>query len=165
MLGSFGVGKTSLVSRFVHSIFSEEYLTTIGVKIDKKEMSVAGEDLQLILWDLAGDDRFDNLQSSYLMGISGFLLVVDGCRYDTLKVAKTILDKNQAQLRNVPFLCLINKSDLEADWEIRKEHIDLMTQAGWHVRKTSAKDGDSVEESFHDLATLMLGKDLVVLPG
>ena len=54
MLGGFSVGKTSLVRRFVQSIFSETYLTTVGVKIDKKSVELPGKTVDLILWDLAG---------------------------------------------------------------------------------------------------------------
>lgn len=157
MLGSFGVGKTSLVSRYVHSIFSEEYLTTIGVKIDKKTVHIGDDELTLILWDIAGDDRFDNIQSTYLIGLSGFLLVVDGCRSETLTVARKIYDYNRATLRNVPFLCLINKSDLQAHWEITRDDIESLREQGWQVRLTSAKDGESVEASFLELSELMVG--------
>ncbi len=55
MLGYFGVGKTSLVSRFVRSMFADRYQTTVGVKIDKKVLSVDGRDVTLMLWDLAGE--------------------------------------------------------------------------------------------------------------
>ena len=56
MLGGFSVGKTSLVRRFVKSIFSETYLTTVGVKIDKKSVALPDKTVDLILWDLAGED-------------------------------------------------------------------------------------------------------------
>ena len=76
MLGSFSVGKTSLVRRFVESIFSDTYLTTVGVKIDKKALQVDGNDATLMLWDIYGEDDFQKLRMSYLRGASGFLL---GC--------------------------------------------------------------------------------------
>jgi GTPase SAR1 family protein len=56
MLGGFSVGKTSLVKRYVQSVFSETYLTTVGVKIDKKTVDLSGRSVSLILWDLAGED-------------------------------------------------------------------------------------------------------------
>ena len=159
MLGSFGVGKTSLVSNFVHSIFSDEYLTTIGVKIDKKVIDINGTELQLILWDLAGDDRFDNFQATYLIGVSGYLLVVDGCRAETLAVARRIMEKNQSMLQDVPFTCLINKSDLRADWEITQSDIDALEAEGWIVLLTSAKDGHGVDDAFQNLSSRMLGNE------
>src|SRR4051812_29872267 len=78
MIGTTAVGKTSLVARFVHSIFSDKYLTTVGVKIDKKVVAPDGTEVTLIIWDLAGDDDFQRLQTSYLRGTGGYLLVADG---------------------------------------------------------------------------------------
>ena len=80
MLGAFAVGKTSLVQRFVKSLFSDRYLTTVGVKIDKKIVTVGDTEVSLVLWDLAGEDEFQSVQTSYLRGASGYLLVIDGTR-------------------------------------------------------------------------------------
>jgi GTPase SAR1 family protein len=71
MLGSFSVGKTSLVRRFVESMFSDAYLTTVGVKIDKKPLQVEGNDLTLMLWDIYGEDDFQKMRMSYLRGARG----------------------------------------------------------------------------------------------
>lgn len=87
MLGAYAVGKTSLVRKFVHGVFSEKYLTTIGAKIDKKELVVDGTELTLVLWDLAGEDGFEKVRLSYLRGSSGYLLVVDGTREASLQTA------------------------------------------------------------------------------
>lgn len=56
LLGSFSVGKTSLISRYVNSLFSDRYLTTVGVKIDKKQLTLNGKELSLVIWDIAGED-------------------------------------------------------------------------------------------------------------
>ena len=68
LLGAFGVGKTSLVRRYVDTIFSDAYLTTVGVKIDKKLLTVGGEQMALILWDIAGEDDIAAVRVSYLRG-------------------------------------------------------------------------------------------------
>ena len=68
MLGGFAVGKTSLVSRFVRSIFSDKYLTTVGVKIDKKTMKAGDREVTLVLWDINGQDEFQDVKESYLRG-------------------------------------------------------------------------------------------------
>ena len=78
MLGGFSVGKTSLIKRFVESVFSEKYLTTVGVKIDKKTVDVQGRSVNLILWDIAGEDDTATIRMSYLRGCSGYLRVADG---------------------------------------------------------------------------------------
>ena len=80
LLGGFGVGKTSLVSRFVHSIFSDKYLTTVGVKIDKKRVDLGSQQVDLVIWDIYGEDDFQKVRMSYLRGASGYLLVADGTR-------------------------------------------------------------------------------------
>jgi small GTP-binding protein len=83
MVGVFGTGKTSLVQRFVHSMFSERYLSTVGVKIDRKAMQMDGADLTLVLWDLAGRDGHEDITSSYLRGAHAILYVADGTRRET----------------------------------------------------------------------------------
>ena len=93
MLGGFAVGKTSLVARYVTSLFSEKYLSTVGVKIDKKQVSVDGQDVTLMLWDIYGQDEFQTVQTSQLRGMSGYLLVVDGTRRATLETARLMQQK------------------------------------------------------------------------
>ena len=92
MLGGFAVGKTSLVARFVTSIFSDKYLTTVGVKIEKKSVQVSNQQLDLVLWDIYGDDEFQRVRMSYLRGASGYLLVVDPTRKATLETAIALQD-------------------------------------------------------------------------
>src|SRR3984885_13254997 len=90
MLGGFGVGKTSLVRRYVQTIFSDTYLTTIGVKIEKKTVNVGSASVALILWDIAGEDEVKTIRTSYLRGAAGYFLVVDVTRGETLEIAKSI---------------------------------------------------------------------------
>jgi len=96
MVGSFGVGKTSLVARYVKSIFSDKYLTTLGVKIDKKSLSVDGEEVNLMLWDLAGEDALTVIKPMQLRGASGYILVADGCRASTLDAAIDLQSRVEA---------------------------------------------------------------------
>ena len=112
MLGGFGVGKTSLVSRFVTSLFSDTYLTTIGVKIDKKTITVDSHEMNLLLWDIYGQDEFQTVRDSYLRGASGYLLVADGTRHATLETAAALQQKAESVIGDVPFLLLLNKADL-----------------------------------------------------
>lgn len=91
LLGDFAVGKTSLVRRFVHDYFDDQYLSTIGVKVSRKTINIAqGEqivELTMMLWDLAGSEEFTHLRASYLRGAAGVLLVGDLTRpltFDTL---------------------------------------------------------------------------------
>lgn len=152
MVGAFAVGKTSLVQRFVKSIFSEKYLTTVGVKIDKKTMILGSESVDLMLWDLQGEDEFQSLQVSYLRGSSGYFLVADGTREWTLDKATELRDKVEESVGKLPFLLLVNKADLQESWEIEESKLSALMDSGWTIIKTSAKSGQGVEEAFGTLA-------------
>ena len=156
MLGGYAVGKTSLVKRFVHGMFSDKYLTTIGVKIDKKVVQVEGRDVTLVLWDLAGENGFEKVRLSYLRGASGYLMVVDGTRRSSLTTALEVQSKAQAELGDVPFLVLINKLDLKDRWTILDADIQDLERRGWRVLITSAKEGTTVEQAF-----MLLARDMV----
>jgi small GTP-binding protein len=161
MLGSFSVGKTSLVSRFVSSVFSDKYLTTVGVKIDKKALTIGGEGVALMLWDIYGEDDFQKLRMSYLRGASGYLLVVDGTRRATLDVALGIARTVTDEVGPLPFVLCLNKADLKNEWEIDLGVVAERAAAGWVVLETSAKLGTGVDEAFHELATRMLAEPAV----
>jgi small GTP-binding protein len=156
MIGASGVGKTSLIAKFVHSMFSDKYLTTVGVKIDKKTVSVDGAEVMLMIWDLEGDDDYQRLQTSYLRGTSGYLLVADGTRQITLDQAIEIQGRVAAATGPVPFLLALNKSDLASQWEIDQARMDDLTARGWKPFKTSAKEGAGVEEAFVELSRQMI---------
>jgi len=152
LLGAFGVGKTSLVRRYVDTIFSDTYLTTVGVKIDKKMVTVGAEELALILWDIAGEDEVAAVRVTYLRGAAGYLLVVDGTRPETLDTAESIQRRIVAELGQVPFFVLLNKSDLQEDWALPPARIEALEAEGWMFHRTSAKTGIGVEEAFRELA-------------
>jgi len=152
MLGGFSVGKTSLVKRFVQSVFSEAYLTTVGVKIDKKIVDLPGRTVNLILWDLAGEDDTSSLRMSYLRGAAGFVLVADGTRPSTLQVALSLRERAESEYGALPFVLLLNKSDLTDEWAVSNDEIATLRQNGWWVEKSSARTGEGVEEAFKELA-------------
>jgi small GTP-binding protein len=158
MLGSFSVGKTSLVRRFVDSIFDEKYHTTIGVKVDKKIVKASGEDVTLVLWDIHGEDVYQKMRMSYLRGMSGYLLVADGTRRQTLDDALSLNERVVQEFGRLPALLLLNKYDLTDQWEIDSSQTAKLTAAGWNVFNTSAKTGDAVEKAFSQLAQATLGK-------
>jgi small GTP-binding protein len=156
MLGAFGVGKTSLVRRYVQSIFADTYLTTVGVKIEKKTLTVGDETLILLLWDIAGEDDVSPIRLSYLRGASGYLLVADGTRAETLDVARSIQSRVESEIGSVPFLLLLNKADLQESWEFSGDTLALLESTGWRAIRTSAKTGQGVEEAFQELAQRLL---------
>jgi small GTP-binding protein len=154
LLGAFGVGKTSLVSQFVHTLFSDKYLTTLGVKIEKKSVDLGSQQVDLILWDMHGEDDFQDVNVSYLRGAAGYLLVVDGTRRATVQTAISLHEVAERAVGPVPFRLLLNKADLVNDWEIDE---NILASLGWPVLRTSAKTGAGVEQAFEDLARATVG--------
>lgn len=158
LLGAFAVGKTSLVRRYVEDSYSDKYLTTVGVQIKKRAVNVAEQDINLVIWDLAGEDEFQKVQLSYLRGASGYLLVADGTRRVTLDTAKVLHQRVTQTAGGAPFILLINKSDLQDEWEIDDAALAEFTAQGWQIVRTSAKSGDGVETAFALLAEKTLTK-------
>lgn len=164
LLGTSGVGKTSLVSRFVTSIFAEKYQTTVGVKIDKKPLTLEGQDIELVVWDLAGDDEFQRLNMSYLRGAAGYLLVADGTRRATVQAAVDIQSRVQEVVGVIPFVFALNKSDRKDAWEVDVATRAALESKGWRIAETSAKEDDGVNRLFEDLARAMLASKSVSPP-
>ena len=159
VIGAYAVGKTSLVARFTQGIFSEQYLTTLGVKIDRKVLAMDGLELRLVVWDMAGEDEFAKVNVSYLQGANGYLLVVDGTRDGTLTVARALERRVREAVGPLPFVVLANKCDLEEEWEVRRGDLRAMVSDGWTVHKTSAKTGEGVDEAFTALARLIVPRE------
>ncbi|HEV8076047.1 MAG TPA: Rab family GTPase [Candidatus Acidoferrum sp.] len=157
MLGAFAVGKTSLVRRFVESIYSDVYQTTVGVKIDKKNMQVHGKEVSLVFWDIYGEDDYQKMRWTYLRGASGYLLVADGTRKATLDKAVSLEQRVREEVGAIPFVVVINKSDLIRDWELDSALESQLAVQGWSILRSSAKTGEGVEESFSLLTQKMLG--------
>jgi small GTP-binding protein len=156
LLGGFAVGKTSLVSRFVSSIFSEKYLTTVGVKIDKKSLTVNDREVTLMLWDIYGQDDFQTVQESYLRGSSGYLLVIDGTRRATFDTASNLQQTAQQVAGNVPFVVVLNKADLASEWQVDERGLWKLADQGASIVRTSAKTGEGVEQAFLKLTRGMI---------
>jgi small GTP-binding protein len=157
MLGGFSVGKTSLVKRYVHSVFSETYLTTVGVKIDKKTVALADRIVNLILWDLAGEDDINSFRMTNMRGTAGYVLVADGTRPSTLDVALSLRQRVEADYGPLPFVLLLNKCDLKEQWAISDADVVGLRQKGWWVEPSSARTGECVEDAFNDLAIRTAG--------
>lgn len=160
ILGAFAVGKTSLIKRFIHSVFDEEYHTTIGVKIDQKRIFAQkngiGYNTDLVIWDIYGEDDFQQVRSSYLIGASGYFLVADGTRKFTMDTAVKLNKLARDVIGDKPFVLLVNKNDLEDQWEVSKEALALFKEKGWKVSCTSAQSGEGVEEAFRFLVDRMI---------
>ncbi len=154
LTGSFGVGKTSLFNKFVYSKFSDKYLTTIGVKVNKKVIKVGGEEMSILLWDIAGEVSQDKVPVSYFLGASGIIYVFDLTRAVTTKNMKEDIEYLRRLLPNGVIKIVGNKSDLVGQDIIEKVIAELALPCDL---VTSAKTGENVEELF-----TIIGEELLV---
>ncbi|GAB5536860.1 MAG: Rab family GTPase [Rubricoccaceae bacterium] len=151
LIGVPAVGKTSLVRRFVQGVFSEAYLTTIGVKIDRREVEVEGTGVRLVVWDIAGDDAYSPLNMGYLRGAAGLLMVADGTRPATLDRALELAEAAEVEHGPMSAVLALNKADLVTEWALDADQVASLRQQ-MTVLETSAKTGDGVEAAFDALA-------------
>ncbi len=156
MLGAYAVGKTSLVRQFIHSIFDEKYHSTIGVKVDEKTVSIDGQEIKLMLWDIAGAEDYFSVPMSYVRGSSGYLLVIDGTRPETLDRALDIVEQIEQTLGKLPAMVVLNKCDLTDQWQLDDAQLKKLAPLNCPVINGSAKTGEGVEEAFLEIARLTL---------
>ena len=153
LLGHFGVGKTSLIRRFIDDDFSEDYLVTLGVHVKKKNLKINNEDFTLIIWDIEGNTSISRARKSYLVGSHGFLYVFDVTRpetFENIKEEMNFLDENYP---NIPVCKIGNKSDLIDSEEVR----EFFRQDDFKdCDFTSAKVGDNVENVFLKISKLTM---------
>lgn len=160
MIGAGGSGKTALVNRYLTQKFSEEYIVTIGSQFAVKTVSVDAANgrnvvVKLLVWDLAGQQRFDFIRGSYYRGSKGALLVFDTTRKSTwIELPKWIKETEDALGERIPIILLANKVDLIEDRVISQEMaLQFVEEYGLTgYLETSALTGDNVEEAFYQLA-------------
>lgn len=153
LVGHFGVGKSSLVRRFVQNTFSDNYIVTIGVHILKKEIKINDLDLTLIIWDIEGKDDIEKVRSSYLLGTSGFIYVIDPTRPQTFE---RFNDEKAFIIENFPTAQLVsvaNKIDLI---DVEEFKIILAEKEINIDYFSSAKLGTEVENVFQTIGMKMI---------
>ncbi len=148
LVGNFGVGKTSLIKRFVENSFSEEYLSTIGVSISKKTIDNA----TIMIWDIEGHTEFKPIFKQYLLGSKGFIIVADLLREETIDAIKNHIELCHNVVKDAPICIALNKSDMPHKLdEHNLQAIKSLSPTIIEVVKTSAKSGDAVENIFFKL--------------
>lgn len=165
LLGDFAVGKTSLVRRFVYDVFDDKYISTIGVKVSRKTISLALDDeiveLTMMLWDLAGSEEFSRMRASYLRGAAGALMVCDVTRPETLPSLRRYFQDLQDINGRCDVVIAANKTDLltashsEPGAAFAAEARALAVDLGAPFYLTSAVDGSGVETGFRHLGRLL----------
>lgn len=152
MVGVFGTGKTCLVQQFVYSIFAARYLSTVGVKIDRKDITAHGKEVRLMLWDLEGRDTERDVNQSYIRGAHGIIYVADGTRPETIHELFDIRSLVEASVGSIPSVIALNKIDLKDQWKLSASEEADAGSKGLHLIRTSAKTGEGVESAFQWLA-------------
>ncbi len=160
LVGDFGVGKTSLIRQFVDRQFSDQYLSTVGVKISRRLLELSGVEqqavnLQLLIWDLEGHTKFKAIAPSYLQGASSAVIVADVTRQETIERIKEHVQLFLSVNPKGSIIVALNKSDLVNEEKMTK----LMSYCQFKEQKqvlatysTSAKTGKGVDEIFQKLA-------------
>lgn len=153
LLGHFGVGKSSLIRRFVENTFSDDYKVTIGVHILKKSVDVSGKTVSMIIWDIEGNEDAQKTRPSYLKGTAGYIYVFDASRPSTYAAINDDLAFLQNMLPDAPVHLVGNKVDLV---ELSKLKTVLKEKDINCDYFSSAKTGENVETLFKSLAEKLI---------
>ncbi|MEM8780508.1 MAG: Rab family GTPase [Cyanobacteria bacterium P01_G01_bin.49] len=168
LVGDFGVGKTSLIRRFIEQRFSDQYLSTIGVSISRKQVAISTQEdsseqtVQLLIWDIEGKTKFQEISPTYLKSAHGVIIVADSNRPETLEnISSHINLAFSANPQGISISIVFNKVDLVA-----QDHVEILVKQhqffnNSHVIPTyctSAKTGENVEKMFYQLAQSMTKK-------
>ncbi|MBP0043890.1 MAG: GTP-binding protein [Roseofilum sp. SBFL] len=159
MVGDFSVGKTSLIRRFVDGQFDDKYLSTVGVKISRKEVNLPeGAELQLLIWDIEGQTKFKAIAPSYLQGAKGAIIVADVSRQETIENISNHLNLFAKVNPKGKMVVALNKADLVDDQKLEAllKNNQYPDQPVIKIYGTSAKSGDNVNQLFQDLAQAIL---------
>lgn len=156
MVGVYGTGKTSLVQRYVHSLFSAKYHSTVGVKIDRKQVQLGDTTVSLLLWDVEGRTADQEIPASYLRGAHAVFYVADGTRRETFEQLFDLREHAKSAAGDVPSIVAVNKADLKEQWVFTPADSAKLISGGFHVLNTSAKSGEGVEDAFLWIATATL---------
>ena len=153
LTGSFGVGKTSLFNQFIYQQFSDRYMTTIGVKVNKKSVVIGEDEVSMLLWDIAGEVSQDKVPASYFLGASGIIYVVDLSRPSTFVNMKSDIKFLKNMLPDCSLVIVANKRDLLTEQQIKDIYENAVQK--WDF-VTSAKTGENVEILFTELAKKLI---------
>jgi len=150
MVGSPGVGKSSLVRRFVHSIFSEDYHSTLGVKVDRKTVALGEAVVVMLLWDMHGEAEGLAVPDNYLRGAGAALAVFDSANPSSSEGAAGMLERVRAVSPDAFSVAVANKADLQPSWpEVEASAAAIGADA---IHRTSAKTGEGVDDVFTTVA-------------
>lgn len=162
LLGDFNVGKTSLIRRFVEDKFSDQYLSTVGVKVSRKSVDIETDlhtnQVNLLVWDLEGQTKFKAITPNYLKGASGSIIVADLTGSNSLNNLSQHINLFLEINPQSVIVIALNKADLVSTEKLDKL-MELYSSYNCEqvikTYKTSAKTGEGVVDLFQELAMSM----------
>jgi small GTP-binding protein len=166
LFGDGGVGKTSLVARYVVNKFDDKYIATIGTKVSRKDIQIVKPNLiinlRMMIWDILGQKEYSKIRSASLSGAQGLILVGDLSRPETIRSLESFWMKEVNDIvGRIPTIIVGNKVDLTASNSMAGTILESMGQRlGVPMLLTSAKTGDNVESIFSTLGELLIA-DLI----
>ncbi|MHA1304428.1 MAG: Rab family GTPase [Candidatus Heimdallarchaeaceae archaeon] len=160
LIGDAGVGKTSIVRRFVTGLFNPAYIITLGTTIMKKEVEYLDMITNLAIWDIGGQSVFKAVRSKYYFAAEGALAICDRCDRKTFENLSSWIDSFHEVVGEKPIIVVGNKSDLH-DLVVSEKDLDELASQykSSEYLLTSAKEGFNVEKAFLNLTRLMLAKE------
>jgi small GTP-binding protein len=166
LLGDPAVGKTSLIRKYVHDIFDDKYISTLGTKVSSKVLNVfhpkkeATVELKFMIWDVMGQKDYEMFHQSAYSGSQGALIVCDITRRDTLNSLPEWVNSLFDVTTQIPIILLANKNDLVAQKQFEfKDVADVASTFDSPLYFTSAKTGENIEDAFSKLGQEILKSD------
>ena len=156
VFGAVATGKTSIVSRYCNDKIPEKYNFTAGVSTCKKSIKFDGKNISVFIWDFCGEDRANRIDSNFFRGMDGYFLVLDFTRTFTINSAISIHKRIEGVVGKLPFICLINKTDLSGKDEFKEDVMKELQGNGWDLIKVSAKTGKGINIAFISLIEKMM---------
>ena len=158
ILGDSSVGKTSLLLQYADGYFPTIYVATIGIEYKVKKININGADINLQIWDTAGEERFRSITQNYMKGADGILYVFDITQKSSFDNLKTWIRQSEEITEGFKKIIVGNKSDLENERRIQKETVQkFCDERNIKGIEVSAKAGTKVSEAFETLAKLIIG--------
>ncbi|KAI5180524.1 hypothetical protein NEOKW01_0828 [Nematocida sp. AWRm80] len=162
IIGESGVGKTSILQRFIENTFQKGFTSTIGIDFRSKRIEVDGKEVELQIWDTAGQERFFSITKSYYRGSDGIFLTFDISSSSSFKSTEKWMVAIESKLEeNIPVFLLANKKDLVTNKDINTletiENIKELSKrisSPWYA--TSAQSGENIQEIFTEMARKIL---------
>ncbi len=157
--GEGGVGKTTLLHRYVEGSFQEDTKMTIGVEFFAKKLEIKDNKCTLQLWDFGGQERFRFMLDSYVLGAKGALVMFDLTRIFSLKNLENWVNIVRKHNSELPILLVGTKIDLDEDITVDDDYVQSFIEQHnfFNFIKLSSKTGFNVNETFELITKKILG--------